>query len=586
MTRRELLEKLKTLPQGGITYKKIKSSNGKEYDYYFIQWRENGKQLSRTIKKEDVEKTKKDIEERKMIEYLLENGIYEYEDISANFITNIRLGEDLIPFVKAVENLKKRNGYENIKNYIYGDVYNKVFILYGLRRTGKTTLIKQIIKDMSLNNLVKTAFIQVTKRDNLASLNKDLKILEDNGYKYIFIDEVTFLSDFIEGAALLSDIYASTGMKIVLSGTDSLGFWITKSNELYDRSILLHTTFIPYSEFSSVLGINGIDNFIKYGGTMSMSGDYYNDGIFSDKARTDEYIDSSIAQNIQRSLNFYQYGGHYRHLYLLYENNELTSAINRVVEEINQRFTIDVLERDFKSNDLKISQNNLRKDRNNPTTVLDDIDVESFTKRLKEFLLIKNKDEQNIKIDEIHVKEIEEYLVALDLIAYIDIIDIDNVKNNKKRIVFSQPGLRYSQAKSFIESLSYDGLFSYLNFDEKKRIIERILNEIKGRMVEDVILLETKIAKPKYNVFKLEFSNGEFDMVVVDPLNNEVEIYEIKYSKEQAKEQYRHLIDEDKCFKTEFRFGKIKKKCVLYRGDNDIKDEVIYQNIEDYLMNL
>ncbi len=92
MTRRELLEKLKTLPQGGITYKKIKSSNGKEYDYYFIQWRENGKQLSRTIKKEDVEKTKKDIEERKMIEYLLENGIYEYEYISANFITKIRLG--------------------------------------------------------------------------------------------------------------------------------------------------------------------------------------------------------------------------------------------------------------------------------------------------------------------------------------------------------------------------------------------------------------------------------------------------------------------------------------------------------------
>ena len=48
----------------------------------------------------------------------------------------------------------------------------------------------------------------------------------------IFIDEVTLMDDFIEGAALLSDIYAASGMKIVLSGTDSLGFWISKSNQL------------------------------------------------------------------------------------------------------------------------------------------------------------------------------------------------------------------------------------------------------------------------------------------------------------------------------------------------------------------
>lgn len=36
------------------------------------------------------------------------------------------------------------------------------------------------------------------------------------------------MEDFIEGAALFSDIYASSGMKIVLSGTDSLGFIFQK----------------------------------------------------------------------------------------------------------------------------------------------------------------------------------------------------------------------------------------------------------------------------------------------------------------------------------------------------------------------
>lgn len=31
---------------------------------------------------------------------------------------------------------------------------------------------------------------------------------------------------------------------------------------------MLHTTFIPYREFETVLGIRGVDEFIRYGGTM------------------------------------------------------------------------------------------------------------------------------------------------------------------------------------------------------------------------------------------------------------------------------------------------------------------------------
>ena len=33
-------------------------------------------------------------------------------------------------------------------------------------------------------------------------------------------------------------------MKIVLSGTDSLGFWLAMDEELYDRAKAIHTTFI------------------------------------------------------------------------------------------------------------------------------------------------------------------------------------------------------------------------------------------------------------------------------------------------------------------------------------------------------
>lgn len=40
-------------------------------------------------------------------------------------------------------------------------------------------------------------------------------------------------------------------------------------------------------------------------------------------------------------------------------------------------------------------------------------------------------------------------------------------------------------------------------------IQERILNEIKGRMLEDIVLLETKMANPKKQVVVLQFPVGE-----------------------------------------------------------------------------
>ena len=88
----------------------------------------------------------------------------------------------------------------------------------------------------------KAVFIHIQDRKSLDDVNQDLKYLETKGYRYVFIDEVTLLDDFIEGAALFSDVFAASGMKIVLSGTDSLDFIFTEDEELYDFCIMSHTT--------------------------------------------------------------------------------------------------------------------------------------------------------------------------------------------------------------------------------------------------------------------------------------------------------------------------------------------------------
>lgn len=395
------------------------------------------------------------------------------------------------------------------------------------------------------------------------------------------------MEDFIQGAALFSDIFAACGMKIVLSGADSLSFLLAEDEQLYDRCILLHTTFIPHREFENVLGITGIDEYIRYGGTMNLGGVHYNEtSTFVSKKSTDEYVDSAIARNIQHSLRCYQYEGHFRNLQELYEQGELTSAINRVVDDINHRFTIEVLTRDYRSNDLAISARNLRHDRNNPTDILDRIDLVSVTKNLRKLLEIRNRSEQSIAISRVHSVEIQEYLHLLDLIQEIDVVSLPNVNQQTARTVITQPGLRFAQANALVQSLLLDGVFVQLSLIERNAVLDRILREIEGRMIEDIVLLETKLANPKKEVFVLQFPVGEFDMVLFDPVTASCSIFEIKHSTEVVPSQYRHLIDEKKCADTEHRYGPITAKAVLYRGRSQMVDGIHYMNVEEYLRQL
>ena len=581
-----LEQEIVQLPKGSISKKTI---GGKDYYYHRISL--NGERKEEYIPADEVETLRKKIEQRKALEVELKQLKKIVPTQKSNvaqhkFITNVQTGQSLYAYASSVRNYKKRQCYDILHSYVYGDMRDKVFILYGLRRTGKTTLIRQILLNMTDADLKKAAFIQITPQDTLADLNKDMKYLESQGYRYVFIDEVTLLDDFIEGAALFPDIFAACGMKIVLSGTDSLGFIFSEDEQLYDRCIMLHTTFIPYREFEQVLGIKGIDEYIKYGGTMSLSRVNYNRSIFANSKSTDEYVDTAIAKNIQHSLRCYQHEGHFRSLQKLYEKNELTSAINRVVEDINHRFTLDVLTRDFKSGDLAISAKNLRSDRNSPTDILDRIDIESVTASLRKLLEIRNKNDQSVEIDDACIAQIKEYLHLLDLIVDIDIVSLPDVNDVTERTVVTQPGLRYAQATALITSLLEDKTFASLSLVERTAVQNSILSEIMGRMTEDIVLLETKLSRRDMQVFKLQFAVGEFDMVIFDRANLCCQIFEIKHSTEVNPAQYRHLTDEEKCRQTEHRYGQITKKAVLYRGESHMEGDIEYINIEEYLCNL
>ena len=583
----ELEQQIAQLPQGSIGRKTV---NGKEY--FYQRWTENRKRKEKYVPAGEIEEMKRKIEARKALETELGalrkqapvGVVQQPQQIGHVFQTNVRTGAVLRRFAASVHGFKKRDGFRMLHDYIYGPQQDKVFILYGLRRTGKTTLIRQLLAGMTDAELAETAFIQIAETDTLVGVNQDLKYLEETGFRFVFFDEVTLMEDFINGAALFSDVYAASGMKIVLSGTDSLGFLFSEDEQLYDRCIMLHTTFIPYREFESVLGVKGIDEYICYGGTMSLGGVHYNEtSTFASKSSADEYVDSAIARNIQHSLRYYQDGGHFRHLQELYEQDELTNVINRVVEDINHRFTLEVLTRNFRSNDLELSRKNLRRDREHPVDVLDRIDLEEVTERLRRLMEIRNQPEQSVRIENVHGLEIREYLELLDLIHEIGVYALPSAEKLRDRTVIAQPGLRYAQADALVTSLLQDPAFNDLALTERNYVLDRIRSEIMGRMMEDIVLLETTLSQPKKQVFVLQFAVGEFDMVVFDPAAASCEIYEIKHSAEIVPEQVRHLTDPQKCAMTEHRYGSITGKYVLYRGATQDVDGIKYVNVEEWL---
>ena len=165
-------------------------------------------------------------------------------------------------------------------------------------------------------------------------------------------------------------------------------------------------------EYSRLLGIDSIDEYIRYGGTLRAGELAFDDedvnaqdASFRDDESTRRYIDTAICKNIQHSLACYEAGGHFRHLYSLYEAGELTSAINRIIEDMNHRFLISVLTDDFQSTTYgsppRIFGKSVTPEKR--TEVLDNIDTEAVTQRLMELLDIRQQERNSPSVSQMPI---------------------------------------------------------------------------------------------------------------------------------------------------------------------------------------
>ena len=574
---------------GSVTSKNIRGASR-----YYLQWRENGVQKSKYLKPREVEVVRRLVLPKEKVALRGEVAS------EVAFETNVFLGSDLKIFSKPAVGWKTRDEFPRILDFVRSSQGDRVLLVYGLRRTGKTTMLRQVILNLSEDELGRAAYIKINSGDTLGALDRDLKRMRGRGIDILLIDEVTLLENFIDCASMFSDVHAALGMKIVFSGTDSLGFWFASHNELYDRELTVHTTFIPFREHARLLGTDDVDTYIEYGGTLK-AGDRRlghadarrEEASFRDDESTRFYVDTAIARNIQRSLRCFRRGGEFRHLQELEDAGELTNAINRIVEDMNHRFVIRVLTEDFRSHDLGSASDLLMKSKD-PARQMDlrsEVDIERVTGKLMEILDIRNRDACRVDVSEDSVREIRNYLQALDLVAEVDEQIVG--ETSLKRTVFIQPGLRYAQAEALVFALRGDPGFQALVRGRADAVVDCILEDVRGRMLEDVVVYETKRARARCgsasadDVFKLKFPDGEFDMVVRDGGRSSCRLFEIKHSSERNDLQTRHLTDGRKLAETERLYGPITERTVLYRGaDADLANGICYRNVDAYLKGL
>ena len=471
---------------------------------------------------------------------------------------------------KQIQQMKKRFCFDDLMAYLNGGKDPRVCTLYGLRRTGKTTLMTQAAKQLNCPENI--LWIQCELGDSMQDIKNAIKSNPD--CSFIFLDEATNIDGFIETSSILSDRYcAEENKKIILTGTDSLGIRFALNRGLFDRAHVIHTTYIPFKEHHHLLGIKDVDTYIQYGGTLTNGKVFYQDDS--------DYTNSAIAANIQHSLEQLDDGGAFGPLMKFYAADELMTFIQKIIEQANRTFLAKTVNRMFKSHALsKLQKNLLRK-----SSV--DIDLSGLERSELNDLLQKElmiKDPLLNKATPESIQTAKDYLKALDVIYIVPGTD-------EEEIIFIQPGLRYGQVQKLMDRLKQTPLLKQYSPSERKLFCEILDTTVKGEIMKDILyyqLSRDSDLKKTYEVIKCQdmLRAHEFDLVLCNAENDEAFLLDVKHSKEYLPNvQARHLLDKDACRAAEDAMHvKVKGKAVIYRGKRKASTHgILYEDVTRFL---
>lgn len=500
----------------------------------------------------------------------------------------------------------KRNCYSQIEEFITNnrDSEGKLCALYGLRRTGKTVLLSQAAHELSNKGhkclyLVCSDERQNKKHDQLNEIKHVPQITElfeilnealKQEYEYVFIDEITFIEDFVGQGNLLSNYYTKQGLTFILTGTDSLSFILAQDDDLYDRLKPIRTSYISYEEYNRLLG-KTLDEYIQYGGTLKEESPY------KDGSSTIQYTNTAIVNNIIHSIQGSE-TSNLSAITLQYEDKDIASVIHRCINQMNQDFLVSAINKNngyFKSHPFHLGLNNSK---NFPFAAF--LDIPAIDEQVKESLAVLNKNEFSKNFTQEDIDIIKKALRDLDLIlpipTYLSVKENPPVFGKEMQII-SQPGMIYCHATELIKILTDNQNWHELEQcgeDNKEAFIRRIDKQVKGDILENLILFDTYQALGKnYYVTKIrrKQDSKEVDVVATDKKTKDTYLFEVKYADFiDESDQTKNLSNREFMNYISERFGQIKGRFVIYNGQyeplSDGMGDIHYVSAEDYLKNV
>lgn len=504
-------------------------------------------------------------------------------------MAKIIIGDELKEYVKSMTKdcYEARNGIHDVISFVEEPPPNRILAIFGLRRTGKTVMMAQAIALMEKEAFDHSAYVLASASDSVNDLSALIENLhKDQKIDTFFIDEVTACPDFIKEANIFSDAHSPLGMRIVLSGTDSLAFVLAGYTTLLDRMDMVHTTHIPFSEYFRLIDVDisqdqRMDYFLKSGGVLSHDSEKY----FA------EFKGRALAENIQHSLNNHEESGYFPILRKLRESGLLTSAIQKIIQDHDHHFALYKLHSLFELTDLAVPLKYVRS-RLESMRIFYDKYFEKIKNDVKHDLGIIDVNESVLRLTRDDVKQIRDYLETLGLFVKCPVISFDTAQKKHMhpshiKWINVQPGLRWTHVKTLVNAIGQDMLDNCaITVKEWNDLHKSIECNVLGWMMEDQVILETMLAyEHSHFVRVFRARDGDIDLVLAKKDGSGYSIAEIKHAN-VFKTDYKVNL-ENKAFQKALEcFGKLEKKTVIYNGDAEKSKDVEYINVCQYLNNL
>lgn len=459
---------------------------------------------------------------------------------------------------------KKRFCYKQLMGFLLTKGKD-ICALYGIRRTGKTVLMLQAMTELMGTYHIPAeniAYITVGEKNDLDDeiLVQQIMNLGENGVRYVFVDEISFIQMELEENSLnlLADRLAKSGMKIVIAGTFSYAIRLLAKESLFDRMQQIDTSYFSFKEAHEIFG-QDLDTFLKYGGVINFED--------NDSVTPADYMETAVVQNIVKSI---------------FKSNRKYDLLMTIPDRMKQGKSEKELQV-IVAGLIRIAIDNYMK-----VLVVGKLanrSIYRYSDVGKLANVIRQRSEAENEIDEsleiisldagVYYRFLSEYLgnskdIPEDTFKFI--IKILEEMKIKQEIflesgnvsVFVPNYLRYGLCDRIMKSIN-----ELVREETSARYDAKLAGEVLlGSIQEAVCYLDLKTANHlDFDMYRSADGSCEVDLIIRDKEAGWMDVYEIKHSSQVVPEQVKHLVNREFIREVEQSNGcKVRGYYVLYNG--------------------